>query len=56
MPFNYFCKYGLGLKTVRKADIDRLNRGLIIHQLLEKIMRKDDDGTGFDNAYSQMMR
>lgn len=35
-PFNYFCKYGLGLKTVRKADIDGLNRGLIIHQLLER--------------------
>lgn len=50
-PFNYFCKYGLGLKTVRKADIDGLNRGLIIHQLLEKIMRKGDDGTGFDNAF-----
>ena len=50
-PFNYFCKYGLGLKTVRKADIDGLNRGLIIHQLLEKIMRKGDDGTGFDKAF-----
>lgn len=53
-PFNYFCKYGLGLKTVRKVDIDGMNKGLIIHQLLEKIMRNTDYGTGFDTSFLKL--
>lgn len=43
--FRYFCQYGLRAKAEKKADMDSLNRGTVIHYVLEKIMMqyKDDE-------------
>lgn len=35
-PFMYFCNYGLRLRRSQKMDIDSLNKGLMIHSVLEK--------------------
>lgn len=36
--FAYFCKYGLGAKVIKPAEIDVLQRGTIIHAVLEKLI------------------
>lgn len=36
--FSYFCKYGLRLKKLQPADFDVLQRGTIVHYVLEKII------------------
>lgn len=38
--FSYFCKYGLNAKPLRKAKIDAMQRGTIIHFALEKMIEK----------------
>ncbi len=38
--FSYFCKYGLRLKKLQPADFDVLQRGTIVHYVLEKIIDK----------------
>lgn len=35
-PFMYFCNYGLRLSRSKKMDLDGLNKGLMIHDVLEK--------------------
>ena len=35
-PFMYFCNYGLRLSRSQKMDMDGLNKGLLIHDVLEK--------------------
>ncbi|MBQ8967640.1 PD-(D/E)XK nuclease family protein [Ruminococcus sp.] len=35
-PFMYFCNYGLHLSRSQKMDMDGMNKGLIIHSVLEK--------------------
>lgn len=35
-PFMYFCNYGLRLSRSQKMDIDGVNKGLMIHNVLEK--------------------
>ena len=35
-PFMYFCNYGLRLSSSQKMDMDGLNKGLMIHEVLEK--------------------
>ncbi len=49
--FSYFCRYGIGAKTIKPAEIDVLQRGTIVHEVLEKLIteygaelsRLDDD-------------
>lgn len=37
-PFRYFCKFGLGARPRRKAQIDQMQRGTVIHYVLENIL------------------
>lgn len=37
-PFRYFCKYGLGAKILKKAEMDYMQTGTVIHYVLEKII------------------
>ncbi|MBR3593983.1 MAG: PD-(D/E)XK nuclease family protein [Clostridia bacterium] len=39
--FSYFCRYGMGLKTIKPAEIDSLQRGTIVHEALEKIVSQN---------------
>lgn len=36
--FSYFCRYGLNAKRLRPADLDVLQRGTIVHYVLEKMI------------------
>lgn len=36
--FSFFCRYGLGAKKLQPADFDVLQRGTIVHFVLEKII------------------
>ncbi len=36
--FSYFCRYGIGAKVIKPAEIDSLQRGTIVHEALEKIV------------------
>lgn len=40
--FRYFCKFGLNAKPRRKAEIDQMQRGTLIHYVLEKILSAVD--------------
>ena len=42
-PFRYFCKFGLSAKKRTKAEIDPMQRGTLIHFVLEMIL--SDVGT-----------
>ena len=37
-PFRYFCKFGLGARPREKAEINPMQRGTIIHYVLEMIL------------------
>lgn len=37
-PFRYFCKFGLNARPRKKAEIDPMQRGTLIHYVLEKIL------------------
>ena len=41
-PFMYFCNYGLRLSRSQKMDMDGLNKGLMIHDVLEKAIGSED--------------
>jgi len=36
--FSYFCKYGLRAKVLKKAEIDAMTRGTLVHYVLEKVV------------------
>ncbi len=38
--FSYFCRYGLRAKVLRKAEIDVMGRGTIVHEVLEKLISR----------------
>ncbi len=38
--FSYFCRYGLRAKVIKPAEIDVLQRGTIVHEVLEKLISK----------------
>lgn len=38
-PFRYFCRYGLNIDKPRVADLDARINGLLIHHLLENILK-----------------
>ncbi len=44
--FMYFCKYGLGVKTLSRVDFDPLTRGNIVHYCLEKFVEKHINDIG----------
>lgn len=37
-PFSYFCKYVLRLQKLQKAELDQLQRGTIVHHVLETVL------------------
>ncbi len=41
-PFAYYCRYGLGVRGLNKAELSPLARGNIVHFLLEKILKQPD--------------
>lgn len=42
--FAYFCRYGLKLEPPFAAKLDPSNRGLLIHEVLEKLLDSNRDG------------
>ncbi len=38
--FNFFCKYGIGASRINRVDLDTRTRGLIVHYVLEKFVKK----------------
>lgn len=51
--FSYFCRYGLKAQKLQPADFDVLQRGTIVHYVLEKIV--SDYGKGICNMqYSEL--
>ncbi len=41
-PFAYFCRYGLGIRSPSKAELNPLARGSIIHFLLQGALSRED--------------
>ncbi len=44
-PFAYFCKFGLRLKPLKKAELDVAQSGTVIHYCLESILSQYDRDT-----------
>lgn len=44
-PFSYFCKYGLKLKPLKKAELDPAQSGTVIHYCLENVLSCYDRDT-----------
>lgn len=44
-PFSYFCKFGLKLNPLKKAELDFAQSGTFIHHCLEKILSENDRDT-----------
>ncbi|MDO4730571.1 MAG: exodeoxyribonuclease V subunit gamma, partial [Clostridia bacterium] len=40
--FAYFCKYGLKIKKRKKAEVDALEYGSLIHYVLEQMLKNND--------------
>lgn len=40
-PFKYFCRYGLGAKERRPAEVDVMQYGTLMHYLFERVFRED---------------
>ena len=55
-PFSYFCSYGLKLYKVQPMKLDGINRGNLIHKILEKILRNPDKNSDemFNKAFLNM--
>lgn len=43
-PFQYFCKYGLKAQPRRKAELDAMQKGTILHFVLETLLKKHAAG------------
>lgn len=39
-PLSYFCSYILGIHKLQKAELDNLQRGTVVHYVLEKVIGK----------------
>ena len=39
-PFRYFCRYGLGVQPLKKAEFSPLESGTVIHHVLETIISR----------------
>lgn len=44
-PFSYFCQFGLGLKAIKKAELDYAQSGTVIHYCLESVLSQYDRET-----------
>ena len=44
-PFSYFCKFGLRLKPLKKAELDVAQSGTVIHYCLEMLLSENDRDT-----------
>lgn len=44
-PFSYFCKFGLRLQPMKKAELDFAQSGTVIHSCLEKLLFAYDKDT-----------
>ncbi len=42
--FSYFCRYVLNISPLKKADLDNMQRGTIVHYIMENVLR--DFGRG----------
>lgn len=50
-PFKFFCDYGLSVKPRRKAKIDAMSYGTVVHYVLENTMKEhSDDMTEFSRS------
>ena len=38
--FSFFCKYGMGAKLLRPADLDVMQKGTLVHDVLEKMLAR----------------
>lgn len=52
-PFSYFCKYVLKINRLQKAELDNLQRGTVVHYVLEKIINKLGDKIA-DTPYEEL--
>ena len=39
-PFSYFCKFGIRAKKIERAEMNALQRGSMVHYILENVLRK----------------
>lgn len=51
-PFKYFCEKGLRLRKVKKIEIDSLNSGNLVHNLMEKLT-KNPEGDCPENIFRE---
>lgn len=42
--FRYFCKFGIGARPLRRAEMDPMQTGTVIHFVLESIIKDNPDG------------
>lgn len=49
-PFSYFCKHILKLGRLQKAELDVLQRGTIVHFVLEKVLKAFGETIAFAEA------
>ncbi len=42
-PFSFFCRYGLGIQKPQRAEFDVLQKGLIVHFVLEKFITQNGE-------------
>ena len=54
-PFNFFCSYGLKLETPVKYEMNGVNRGNIIHYVLENMLSVENDGNKSYNCEFESM-
>jgi len=52
-PFQHFCSYGLGLYAPRKAELNPLSRGNVIHYILDNILKNYDIATLSDEQIKE---
>ena len=48
-PFGYFCRYGMNAQPRKTAKLDPAQSGIIVHHVLEKLLKKYKD-TGIENT------
>lgn len=46
-PFKYYCRYGLGAKERRPAEVDVMQYGTLMHYLFEKVFGAAGEDAGF---------
>lgn len=55
-PFSYFCRYGLKLRPLKKAELDPAQSGTIIHFCLEQILAQYDKAMLSDMSTAQLRK